>query len=157
MSEIPADVMEAAKEAYERYGGVAYNSLDLIDSIARAIMAERERCAKDADRLNWLEQAHTLHWSVEFLYVVEGYNAQRTYDGNPTGPVFHGESLREAIDAIRDQPAAKLPKQTVHASTSPGPVNCSIRLRHQGRVYPRTCERCGLGPCPFFHKDGTKK
>lgn len=44
-----------------------------------------------------------------------------------------------------------------HASTSPGPVNCSTRKRHQGEIYPRTCERCGLGPCPFFNDDGTKK
>jgi hypothetical protein len=46
---------------------------------------------------------------------------------------------------------------TAHASTSPGPVNCSTRLRHQKAAYPRTCVRCGLGPCPFFNNDGTAK
>lgn len=42
-----------------------------------------------------------------------------------------------------------------HASTSPGPVNCNTRLHFQHQPYPRTCERCGLGPCPFFNPDGT--
>lgn len=49
------------------------------------------------------------------------------------------------------------PKATSHASTSPGPVNCNIRLHYQGSMYPRTCERCGLGPCPFFNQDGSKR
>lgn len=46
MREIPEDVMKAATEAYECYDGMAYNASLLIDSIARAIMAERERCIK---------------------------------------------------------------------------------------------------------------
>lgn len=50
---------------------------------------------------------------------------------------------------------AKLRNQAVlHASTSPGPVNCNAVLQAQGNAHPRTCERCGLGPCPFFDKDG---
>ena len=51
-----------------------------------------------------------------------------------------------------EQPAAE--PVTDHASTSPGPVNCQVRLRAQGMPYPRTCERCGLGRCPFFGPDG---
>lgn len=43
---------------------------------------------------------------------------------------------------------------SAHASTALGPVNCSTRLRHQGLAYPRTCTRCGIGPCPFFSDDG---
>jgi hypothetical protein len=43
-----------------------------------------------------------------------------------------------------------IPPATAHAITSPGPVNCQIRLRFQNKSYPRTCERCGFGPCPFF-------
>lgn len=50
-----------------------------------------------------------------------------------------------------------LPEPTSHASISPGPVNCSIRKRCQGEAYPRTCERCSLGPCPFFHGNGEAK
>lgn len=43
----------------------------------------------------------------------------------------------------------------VHARTSPGPENCNRRLV-QNQAYPRTCERCGLGPCPFFDNDGNR-
>lgn len=44
-----------------------------------------------------------------------------------------------------------------HASESPGPVNCNIRLRYQNESYPRTCRRCGVSSCPFFNADGTPK
>lgn len=47
-----------------------------------------------------------------------------------------------------------------HARTSPGPVNCNIRLRFQsepGTPIGRSCERCGIGRCPFFNDDGTAK
>jgi hypothetical protein len=45
-----------------------------------------------------------------------------------------------------------------HASRSPGPVNCNIRLRLQVWPYPECkCERCNNGPCPFFHTDGAPK
>lgn len=39
----------------------------------------------------------------------------------------------------------------------PGLVNCTHVLRRDGNAYPRTCARCGLGPCPFYNKDGTVK
>jgi len=32
----------------------------------------------------------------------------------------------------------------------PGPVNCNRVLQLGTKPYPRTCERCGLGPCPFY-------
>ena len=48
-------------------------------------------------------------------------------------------------------------KPTQHATTSPGPVNCNIRMRAQGEAYPIMCERCGLDSCPFFHSDGRSK
>lgn len=38
-----------------------------------------------------------------------------------------------------------------------GPVNCTHVLRREGKSYPRTCARCGLGPCPFYDKDGNPK
>lgn len=50
-----------------------------------------------------------------------------------------------------------------HAATSPGPVNCNIRLRFQRLPYPQICERCRGGRlyeakmCPFFKEDGTAK
>jgi hypothetical protein len=152
MSEIPADVMEAAKEAYERYGGVAYNSLDLIDSIARAILAERKRCAKRyAYEAMRSSVGMDLAKSVRFdglLIIVHPDMPPHVWDGEKMSKMEIGIDLAEKPGPY---------KPTNLASTSPGPVNCSIRLRHQGKLYPRTCERCGLGPCPFFHKDGTAK
>ncbi len=53
--------------------------------------------------LDWLEQMHTLHYSVEILYVVTGYQITQLYDGSETGRVAEGETLEEAIDtAIND-------------------------------------------------------
>ncbi|OWV62541.1 hypothetical protein ATY75_12000 [Rhizobium sp. N122] len=66
-----------------------------------------------------------------------------------TGADFRGETPVFAV-GVRQDP-------TKHASTSPGPVNCSTRLRFQNQRYPRTCARCGLGPCPFFLDDGSAK
>lgn len=53
----------------------------------------------DEERLNWLEAMHSLHQSVEILYVVDGYEIQVTHDGNPEGKPVHGQTLRHAIDA----------------------------------------------------------
>lgn len=40
----------------------------------------------------------------------------------------------------------------------PGPVNCNVVIRREAiKPYPRTCARCGLGPCPFYNKDRTVK
>ena len=57
--------------------------------------------ARDKERIDWIEQQHTLHKAVEFLYVVDGYQAQPTCDGDPVGDALHGETLRGAIDAAR--------------------------------------------------------
>jgi len=54
----------------------------------------------DTERLDWLESIHTLHMSVEFTYVVDGYEAQMQYDSNPLGPVFHSKTIREVIDKV---------------------------------------------------------
>ena len=77
----------------------------------------------------------------------------------------YGKAANAALAAIeaagfelrRKDVAYVTGKPTDHASTSPGPVNCNIRRRLQGEGYPRTCERCGLGPCPFFDNDGRSK
>lgn len=58
------------------------------------------------------------------------------------------------IDAALSASPATVADPTLHASTSPGPVNCNTVLRAQGKPMPRTCERCGLGPCPFFDESG---
>ena len=62
-------------------------------------MSENEaQIALDGKRLDWLEEMHTLHKAVEFLYVVDGYNVTLTYDGNALAQ-YHGATLRDAIDA----------------------------------------------------------
>jgi hypothetical protein len=67
-------------------------------------------------------------------------------------------SARAALRAAGIDPSeGKTSSGTAHAKTSFGPVNCSIRRRFQNEPNPRTCERCGLGPCPFFNNDGTSK
>jgi hypothetical protein len=64
-----------------------------------AAIAELER---DAERLDWYEQQHTLHGSLELLYVVDGYElSQMAEDGDTRVLQVYGESLRAAIDAAR--------------------------------------------------------
>lgn len=53
----------------------------------------------DSDRIDWIEENHTLHRTVEFLYVVTGYTVTILYDDEPIGWDFRGETLRDAIDA----------------------------------------------------------
>jgi len=70
------------------------------------------------------------------------------------------DSAHINLEAVCAALGRKLPESTPdgsHASKSVDPVNCSTRLRLQGQTYPRTCERCRLGPGPFFHEDGTAK
>ena len=70
--------------------------------------------------------------------------------------MFTGKAPDGRVFALGyDRPPA--PPATAHASTSPGPINCNIRLRAQGHAAPAKCERCGLQPCPFFHIDGRAK
>ena len=55
-----------------------------------------------------------------------------------------------ALFALSPAQAEKVP------DPRPGPVNCKHVLRRAGEAYyPRTCERCRLGPCPFYNHDGT--
>lgn len=54
--------------------------------------------ATDTVILDWLENQYGLHREVEITYVVDGYEVEFTYDGNPTdGKRYHGENLREAL------------------------------------------------------------
>lgn len=62
----------------------------------------------DKERLDWLEAHYTLHRAVEFLYVVDGYQAQLVHDDNPMGRPAHGETLRDAIDNLAARNSAAL-------------------------------------------------
>lgn len=49
-------------------------------------------------QLAWLEKMHTLHYSVEILYVVTGYQITQLRDGEETGKSAEGETLEDAIN-----------------------------------------------------------
>ena len=51
----------------------------------------------------------------------------------------HYQQTEQAITAIKE--ALAQPEQIMQDST------CSTTLRLQGKPYPRTCKKCGLGPC----------
>ena len=52
----------------------------------------------DEEILNWLESQYGLHRELEITYVVDGYEVEIVYDGNPTnGKLYRGDSLRVAI------------------------------------------------------------
>ncbi|QAY00275.1 hypothetical protein KGB42_gp65 [Salmonella phage Seszw_1] len=48
--------------------------------------------------LQWLESMHTLHGSVEILYVVDGYQIQRKFDDSEVGEPIKAETLEDCID-----------------------------------------------------------
>lgn len=50
------------------------------------------------DKIEWLESMHTLHGAVEILYVVSGYQIQRTFDDSCVGDPITAESLSDAIE-----------------------------------------------------------
>jgi hypothetical protein len=65
--------------------------------------------AQDSERMAWLEANNTLHWTVEMLYVVDGYEVRLCYDGEPVHGPFKGESLGAAVDKARAQ-VARVPR-----------------------------------------------
>lgn len=53
----------------------------------------------DSERLDWYQAQHTLHKSLEVLYVVDGYELSlMAEDGETVLATYKGESLRGAID-----------------------------------------------------------
>lgn len=56
----------------------------------------------DSEILDWLQKWHTLHYSVEILYVVDGYECALMNDGNAVD-TYRGKDVREAIaKAMKD-------------------------------------------------------
>jgi hypothetical protein len=62
---------------------------------------------------------------------------------------YSDEAAADILALLSPAQAEKVP------DPRPGPVNCQHVLRREGKPYPRTCERCRLGPCPFYNRDGT--
>lgn len=56
-------------------------------------------------------------------------------------------------------PETTPPPTAPFAAKADGPTNCNIwRQAHPGTgPYPRTCERCKLGPCLFYNDDGSTR
>lgn len=48
--------------------------------------------------IEWLESMHTLHGAIEILYVVDGYQIQRTYDDMEIGTPIKADTLTACID-----------------------------------------------------------
>lgn len=48
--------------------------------------------------LQWIESMHTLHGSVEILYVVDGYQIQRKFDDSEVGEPIKAKTLEDCID-----------------------------------------------------------
>jgi len=100
-----------ACECIWRPSDVATNGVAKIATRGKAdtwdAIAEQPSCGQDADMaaLDWIEAMHTLHGSVEFLYVVDGYEVRITKDdGNSWTLLGSGPTLRDAIkEAIAAQ------------------------------------------------------
>jgi len=62
----------------------------------------------DTSILDWLERMHTLHVTVEMLYVVDGYRVSINYDDLPVKNLeWRGPNLRDALrQAMLAQPDA---------------------------------------------------
>ncbi|QDP64077.1 MAG: hypothetical protein Unbinned2301contig1004_3 [Prokaryotic dsDNA virus sp.] len=61
----------------------------------------------DAERLDWLEMNTTLHFAVEMLYVVDGYEASLTSNGNPLFTA-RGDTYRQAVYALKREIAEQV-------------------------------------------------
>ena len=59
----------------------------------------------------------------------------------PNGTIY----LRPTIAVIKE--ALAQPVQEGEPDENPVQSTCSDTLRLQGKAYPRTCKKCGLGPC----------
>lgn len=76
-------------------------------------------------------------------YTVRRYGAQHDFHDELAAFGDVDGALRFVKHCIEPVPAEQMPGATER------PANCMYALQAAGKAYPRTCERCGLGPCPF--------
>ncbi|WP_199918300.1 hypothetical protein [Pseudomonas veronii] len=80
---------------------MSQNEQHAATSLQASTLKEGELMVKkqfsDAEMLDYLQRHHTLHKKVDFLYVVDGYEAVVTWDDEPMSPVFKGSTLRDAL------------------------------------------------------------
>lgn len=80
----------------------SYDSLHKFAALIQQQMeAENAELLKDA--IKWLEDNHTLHTSVEILYVVDGYEVTVMHENGvtPLSKTYRGDTLLSAIDRAR--------------------------------------------------------
>jgi len=74
------------------------------DSLPTSVSKEGELLVRkkftDAEMLDYLERHHTLHKKIDFLYVVDGYQATVTWDDEPISQAYKGASIREALNEL---------------------------------------------------------
>ena len=97
-----ASRLPTATDTTENY--VSAKAEHAITSLQRSTLTEGEVMVRkkftDAEMLDFLQRHHTLHKKVDFLYVVDGYEAVVTWDDEPLSPVFKGLTLREALEEM---------------------------------------------------------
>lgn len=72
----------------------------LQSSVAKEGELPQKRNFTDTEMLDYLERHHTLHKKIDFLYVVDGYEAVVTSDDEPISPTYKGSSLRNALNEL---------------------------------------------------------
>lgn len=55
------------------------------------------------DLIDWMESMITLHFTFEFLYVVDGYQVEYLQDATDVIARSYGATLREALEKMRGQ------------------------------------------------------
>ena len=82
-------------------------------------------------------------------YIEWARDAVDQWDGCDTADLFllilekTGENVRDQLEAARYK---------WNKGITPAPLvlpPCAVRLWNAGKPSPRTCERCGLGPCVY--------
>lgn len=116
---------------------------------ANQLERELAQRVKDAKRLDWLEEHHTLHKQVEILYVVDGYEVTLMHEDGLTelSPRFHGETLRAAIDkAMSDLAPTSKTVRDDHDEALEMDRERTRRLKHlgwcSGLVGQHPCMEC---------------
>jgi hypothetical protein len=78
----------------------------------------------------------------------DAYEAEKLYGNYPTrqgkvnGLKVLADDHEKAITALREALASEAIEQPAQQDST-----CSNGLRAQGKAYPRTCKKCGFGPC----------
>lgn len=94
MTEIPEDVMKAAMTVEDRLS-INVDGPHRVKIIAKAIMAERERC-EERMKVS-IGKAMRLGFELGFMSTAEGFNGEYPFDGDDFGSVERLVKLREMV------------------------------------------------------------